>query len=66
MHKEFTLIEVKTNHSIMEFLNFPSTIYKNDKNWIRPLDEDIEKVFDSKKNKFFHQKRDVAFTILLE
>jgi hypothetical protein len=63
MHKEFTLIEVKTNHSIMEFLNFPSTIYKNDKNWIRPLDEDIEKVFDSKKNKFFRKGNAIRWTL---
>ncbi len=55
MHKEFTLIEVRTKHNIKEFLNFPSTLYKNDKNWIRPLDEDIEKVFDSKKNKSFRK-----------
>jgi len=55
MQKEFTLIEVKTKSSVKEFLNFPSTLYKNDTNWIRPLDEDIEKVFDLKKNKFFRK-----------
>ena len=29
-------------------------IYKDDPNWIRPLDKDIEEVFDPAKNKFFN------------
>ena len=36
-----------------EFLDFPSRLYDDDKNYIRPLDKDLEKVFDCKKNKFF-------------
>ncbi len=36
-----------------EFLEFPSRLYKDDKNYIRPLDKDIEEVFDPKKNKNF-------------
>jgi hypothetical protein len=35
------------------FLEFPRVIYRNDPNYIRPLDKDIEEVFDVKKNKFF-------------
>ncbi|MBK7764076.1 MAG: hypothetical protein IPI46_12150 [Bacteroidetes bacterium] len=35
------------------FLEMPLSIYKNDKNYIRPLDKDIEEVFDKTKNKFF-------------
>src|SRR5690606_4104502 len=31
----------------------PVRLYKNDENWIRPLDKDIEKVFDPAKNKYF-------------
>lgn len=49
----FKLIEVVDKTSIMEFLNFPSKLYKSDKHWIRPLDEDIEAVFDKNKNKNF-------------
>ena len=37
------------------FLEFPIDLYKDDKNYIRPLDKDIEEVFDKKKNKFFRQ-----------
>jgi GNAT superfamily N-acetyltransferase len=47
------LIEVKSKSDIQEFLMLPVEIYKNEKNWIRPLDKDIEEVFDKEKNKFF-------------
>lgn len=46
-------IEVKTPQHIREFLEFPIRLYKNEPNWIRPLEKDIESVFDPKKNKFF-------------
>jgi hypothetical protein len=45
--------EVKTKQDIKAFLELPLEIYKNDPNFIRPLDKDIEEVFDPKKNKFF-------------
>ncbi|OFY65248.1 MAG: hypothetical protein A3H98_03230 [Bacteroidetes bacterium RIFCSPLOWO2_02_FULL_36_8] len=38
---------------IKEFLALPVYLYKNDPNWIHPLDKDIEDVFDKNKNKFF-------------
>lgn len=49
----YTLTEVKTKRDIRRFLDFPSTLYKNDPVWIRPLDNDIEIVFDRTKNKLF-------------
>ena len=36
-----------------DFLRMPISIYKNDANWIRPLDKDITDIFDEKKNKSF-------------
>jgi hypothetical protein len=36
-----------------DFLNVALDIYKNDPNWIRPLDKDINDVFDEKKNKAY-------------
>ena len=36
-----------------EFLELPLKLYKNDPNWIQPLDKDITDVFDPKKNKSF-------------
>jgi hypothetical protein len=45
--------EVKTEADKRSFLEFPVSLYKNDPNYIRPLDKDIEEVFDPAKNKFF-------------
>ncbi len=35
------------------FLQVPLEIYKKDKNWIQPLNKDVEDVFDPSKNKAF-------------
>jgi hypothetical protein len=45
--------EVITKHHIQEFLMLPVHLYKNEPTWIRPLDKDIESVFDTEKNKTF-------------
>ncbi len=45
--------EVKTVLDKTVFLKVAVDIYAKDPNWIRPLDKDIEEVFDPKKNKFF-------------
>jgi hypothetical protein len=47
------LIQVKTKAEAREFLHLPLKIYSHDSSWCRPLDKDIEAVFDMKKNKFF-------------
>lgn len=47
------LIPVKDTITAKQFLQVPVTLYKNDPNWIRPLDNDINEVFDAKKNKAF-------------
>ena len=44
---------VTTPSDEKDFLELPLFIYKNDPNWIRPLDKDILEVFDEKKNKSF-------------
>jgi len=45
--------EVKTTADRKAFIQVAIDIYRNDPNWIRPLDKDIEEVFDPEKNKFF-------------
>lgn len=45
--------EVSTAKDIREFIKLPIHLYKKDPHWIRPIDADIEEVFDLKKNKFF-------------
>ncbi len=44
---------VSDEQSARIFLELPLVIYKNDPNWIRPLDKDVAEVFDPKKNKAF-------------
>lgn len=50
---KWEIIEVTNKVHKRQFLDLPVKIYKNDPNWIRPLDKDIEAVFDQDKNKFF-------------
>lgn len=45
------LVEVTSKRAATEFTRFPVKLYAGEKNWIRPLDKDIEAVFDPKKNK---------------
>ncbi|MFN4286321.1 MAG: hypothetical protein ACK4E8_10200 [Lacibacter sp.] len=47
------LIEVTDKQTAREFLLLPVRLYRNDPNWIRPLDKDVEQVFDPEKNKAF-------------
>lgn len=46
------IIEVNTPELAKEFLEFQPRLYKNDPNYIRPWDHEIEEVFDSTKNKW--------------
>lgn len=47
------IVEVNTPSLSREFIKLPVRLYKDVKAWIRPLDKDIENVFDPKKNKVF-------------
>lgn len=46
-------IKVEDGAKTREFLEFPARLHKKDKNYIRPLDKDIEAVFDRSKNRNF-------------
>jgi len=46
-----------------EFLEFPVRLYANDTNWIRPLDNDVNAIFDPRKNP--HLKKGEAIRWLL-
>lgn len=47
------LIAVSNAQHERQFIELPVTLYKNEPNWIRPLDKDIKAVFDKEKNKTF-------------
>jgi len=47
------LIEVSTPAQEKEFIEMALRLYRNEKNWIRPLDADIEGLFHPETNKLF-------------
>jgi hypothetical protein len=49
------ITEVNDKAGRKAFLDVARTVYKNDKNWICPLDNTVEAVFDATKNVFFQQ-----------
>lgn len=49
----YQFLEVNTPELATAFLELPMKIYADDPNFIRPLDQDINKIFNPKKNKFF-------------
>lgn len=48
-----SIISVTQAQHVKEFLEFPTRLHRNNKEYIRPLNQDVEKVFDKNKNKFF-------------
>jgi len=47
------LIEVKSKKGAKRFLNVARKLYKGDPNWVCPLDNDIEAIFDPVRNSYF-------------
>ena len=47
------LIPVTDKTTAQQFLQVAVVLHKNDPNWIRPLDKDINEIFDAAKNKTF-------------
>lgn len=47
------LLEVSSPAQAREFLEFPLRLYAGDPNYVRPLNRDVEGVFDRAKNKYF-------------
>lgn len=45
--------EIKNKQDERRWLNLPSVIYKNDANWIPHIRQDIQSIFNPKKNKLF-------------
>ncbi|MEM6643938.1 MAG: hypothetical protein AAF616_13240 [Bacteroidota bacterium] len=49
-----------------DFLMLPVQLYKNEPNWIRPLDKDVNGIFDAKVNKYFRHGRCSRWILLNE
>ncbi len=47
---EYQLVKVSNSEQMNAFIQFPKKLYKEDKNYIMPLDKDIAMVFNKKEN----------------
>ena len=47
------IIEVVSKKDSNQFISFPVSLYKNEEVWIRPIDKEVEHVFDPKFNPAF-------------
>lgn len=57
------LIEVQDKISRKEFLNVVKLIYKDDPNYVRPLDMMVEKVFNPEQNVFFQHGKCIRWIL---
>ncbi|MGK7397099.1 MAG: hypothetical protein ACNS62_21155 [Candidatus Cyclobacteriaceae bacterium M3_2C_046] len=58
------LVEVTNQKYRKAFLQLPVKLYKDSKYWIRPLDQDIEGVFDPQKNKYLKEGSSIRWILL--
>ena len=58
-----TLVEVTNKQTEKEFIQLPVRLYKEEVNWIRPLDKDIREVFDPAKNKNFKTGKAIRWVL---
>lgn len=58
------IIEVQDKHSKQLFLDVARTIYKDDPNWVCPLDNEVEAIFDPAKNPFFKHGKCTRWILL--
>ncbi|MDZ7650817.1 MAG: hypothetical protein U5K54_28805 [Cytophagales bacterium] len=56
--------EVVTTEDKKEFLLFPVRLYSKTKNWIRPLDADVEGVFDQETNRTFQHGECIRWILI--
>ncbi|MEO7800427.1 MAG: hypothetical protein ABIR81_00425 [Ginsengibacter sp.] len=60
------LILVEDAESAQQFLDVPLLLYRQDVNYIRPLDKDVEEVFDAEKNKAFRHGKCIRWVLILD
>ena len=61
--QKYRLQEVLSSAVEREWLDFPKRLYKGNRNWVCPLDEDILKVFDRKSNELFEDGETVRWVV---
>jgi len=58
------LIEVTTNKTAKQFLDVPRTLYKNEDNWVCPLDRNIASIFNKEQNPFYKHGDAIRWVLL--
>lgn len=62
----YKLVEVKNDREKKVWLSYPSKLYKHDPHYIRPLDTDVEKLFDTRQNKLLRNGQAIRYLLLNE
>lgn len=57
------MVEVTNERLAKAFIEVNVNLYKQDKNYIRPLDKDVEEVFDPEKNKAFRDGKVIRWVL---
>jgi len=57
------IIEVKDRKTANEFIKLAIPLYKEYPQWIRPLDSDIDSVFDPERNKYFRHGESIRWIL---
>jgi len=57
------IVEVNDRATRKAFLDLPRRLYKDDPNWVCPLDNDIEAVFDPNLNNFFEHGKAIRWIL---
>jgi hypothetical protein len=60
------ILEVTSSQYAREFLLLPVRLYQHEARWIRPLDKDIDDVFDANKNKAFRHGECIRWILVSE
>lgn len=60
---KFELVEVNDLKGHKDFISAHVLMNKGEKNWIRPLDNDIAKIFDPKKNRFYRHGETIRWVL---
>lgn len=58
------IVEVQNRQAKKAFLDAARNVYKNDSNWVCPLDNEVEAVFDPSKNNFHQHGKCIRWVLM--
>lgn len=60
---KYKIYELITSQDKKDFLDLASSLYKDSSNWVRPLDNGIENVFNFEKNPLYENAESIRFLV---